>query len=218
LTDDMALLDAGASAGYYPPSSSEALLTSLRDEHSRFDDLFDIIEEVLFDDEFSNLRLKRQSIIDAATFEEAHLAWHEVKTPKFRRCIEMLFLVSEQAYLDAVSMLSYLHGLITTGSEVVLEPEEVDTIAWALSGATPFFGQHEPEETTIEWSTIYTAVRNALSDPHSRASGLRKIRHDLASATEGITLDGPVRFATLAPRGATEPNFFPHEVRPRSAE
>lgn len=213
LADDIFLFDAGASAGYYPPGSSEALLASLEDEFPRFGEPLEFIGECLFGDDYSNLRLKRQSLIDTATFSGAHLAWHEVKTAKFRRCIDMLFLASEMSYLDAMSMLSHLHALIATGSGVVLESEEVDAITWALSGATPLFGQHDPEATTIEWSTIYTAVQNALSDPHSRASGLRKVRHDLASAAASIWIDGPVRFATIAPHGESEQIFFPDEAR-----
>jgi hypothetical protein len=203
LFDDMGLLSAGAEGGYYAPNSEQDILDVMRREYSVLIPYIDVVDRLLQIDSIRNMFevVLTPESSGGANFMRTQAGWFDAKTDGFKECVRLLLFEHDSTWQAKYSQLVRVRERLVANPGLQLFPQEVDGIAWGLTGAEPLFrprgldlaslsgGQSFDYGLGIGWSMTSKVIYGAADDRQSRTRALQEIRARLRSSAINITLD-----------------------------
>lgn len=191
--DDFGLLSAGAVCEYYPSEALDLMISPLSENMPSLASYFTTVVTLLsrpsikqlFDEIVTSYNIEKRSYdLHQVDFIRAQSMWFDARTPEFFECVRLLLFSEDSEWSRRAGQLAKLPEQIMLNRSLQLAPDDVDRLAWGLSGAAPLFhDDYITFRTDVDWSSTSRAIRFAQShNTDSRASRLVQIRGDLRRA------------------------------------
>lgn len=186
LFDELTMLHVGASSGYYPEDSSRTVLSSIGEQFRALGPYVTFVSELLgaLPRELGRLS-SRGDRTRPLVLPHVEIGWHEANTPDFFDCVRLVVFAGEAEWVNRASQLAALSSRLAANLSLELSSDEVDRLAWGLSGAQPFY--ETDALSGLDWSTTFAVVNRLRQLDGSRPSQLDDIRVDIAAISTNVS-------------------------------
>ncbi|WP_396922929.1 hypothetical protein [Mycolicibacterium sp.] len=203
LVPEFELMRWGELIGYYPEGTSEKISAIVKENgppsavrgaasHS----LAEIVDHV-GEDLWAPQNTLEHELIDRKKFRTLEAIWLDSVTPELTECIRLVLFTEEREWEQEIAQVKQLADRLHRNPSLNLSGEELDRVAWALSGAAPLF-----DEDSLSWA----AIRNAFDYPLSsdRPRQLEQVRSEIEELRDVLTDDGSSAAAAASVRRAAD--------------
>lgn len=114
--------------------------------------------------------------------------WRDAVTPELARCVELVLFANEQRWNQKISELDHLTRRLEQNPALIPSSDEVDRVAWALTGAEDLY-----EDDSITWTAAWRAFRSETDT--GRVEELTAVRARIINLRDVLTSDGSMAAA-----------------------
>lgn len=186
LFDELTILHRGASSAYYPEDSSRTALNAIGEQFHALGPYVTFVSDLLEALPRNHRRLSsRGAYRRRLDLPHVEIGWYEAKTPEFFECVRLLVFAGELEWDNRSAQLAGLSSRLAANLSLELDSDEVDRLAWGLSGAESLYGI--AGLSGITWSTTFAVVDGLRQYEEGRVSQLDRIRASIAATASNVS-------------------------------
>ena len=181
IASEVQLLQWGEHTGYYPDGASRQVFELINDTAgpalTDFMNLTIMIPEALPSD---------HPLLRHEEYPHLQAVWRDAITPALTRCVELVMFSAEERWEHSMREVAALSRRLHLNPSLSMPADEIDRVAWALTGADDLYAPDE--ESPITWSMVWQGFHASVHT--SRTDRLGEVRETFLPLLDVLTDDG----------------------------